>query len=287
MSSGGILRETVHRRRATVVWFLAITFIWAWVLWGYWVVAMPPGGLQISSVFIICAIAGGMAPTLAAIVMIANEGSMARVRRLATTLLPWRLDGTTLTVTVLLVPVSTVASVVIQALFVGPLHWPEPSLLAMAAACPFLAALGEELGWRGFLLPHLARRFQLLPAALMVGVIWGLWHLPADYIALKGYGAWFWLAFLLNGPFVLTAHSIIMAWLWRRTSGGLFTAVLYHATITASAIVTPTAGSEGSTGVLSAASGAVVIWVAALILLLARRNEFQIAQNAPDAGSRY
>jgi membrane protease YdiL (CAAX protease family) len=114
----------------------------------------------------------------------------------------------------------------------------------------------------------------LLPAAIVVGLIWGLWHLPPDYIALKGYGDWFWLAFLINGPLILTGHSIIMAWLWRRTQGSLLVAVLYHWSITASAIAAPSAAAEGLPGIASASIGAALIWLAALTLLALRRNDF-------------
>ena len=184
------------------------------------------------------------------------------------------MDRSPLAVTLLLVFAVTAVSVTLQATLVGPLHWPNPDLLAMGLVWPVLAALGEELGWRGFLLPRFAQRFGLLPAALVVGAIWGTWHLPADYIALKGYGDWFWAAFLLNGPVVLTAHSIIMAWLWRRTSGSLLSSVLYHATITGSAIVAPTAGSDGLPGVLAASTGAAVTWIAAILLLVFHRSDF-------------
>jgi membrane protease YdiL (CAAX protease family) len=41
-----------------------------------------------------------------------------------------------------------------------------------------LAALGEELGWRGFALPRLQSRIGPLSASLVIGVIWAAWHLP-------------------------------------------------------------------------------------------------------------
>jgi membrane protease YdiL (CAAX protease family) len=42
-----------------------------------------------------------------------------------------------------------------------------------------LGPLGEELGWRGFLLPRMLERMRPLSAALILGAIWMIWHVPA------------------------------------------------------------------------------------------------------------
>jgi membrane protease YdiL (CAAX protease family) len=196
------------------------------------------------------------------------------LRELLAPIRRWHLAPSQWAVALLLVPATALASAVLQPAVIGPLKWPDPTLLVMALVWPLMAAIGEEIGWRGYLLPRLEQRFGLLGAALLIGLVWGFWHLPADYVALKGYGAWFAPAFLVNGPIVLTAHSIILAWLWRRTGGSLLAVVLYHFSITASAIIAPSAGSDGWTGVLSAAIGAALVWVAALSLLAFRRNDF-------------
>jgi uncharacterized protein len=50
---------------------------------------------------------------------------------------------------------------------------------------PFLfGPFGEEFGWRGFLLPRLVRRFSVVLACLIVGVIWAVWHWPLAYQAI-------------------------------------------------------------------------------------------------------
>ena len=41
-----------------------------------------------------------------------------------------------------------------------------------------ITCLGEELGWRGYLQPHLIKKMKPIPAALITSVIWGLWHAP-------------------------------------------------------------------------------------------------------------
>lgn len=260
--------------RSSVWLFLAGTFGWAWLLWGYWVFAMPPGGLQISAAFVICAIVGGLAPSLAALAVSAIDGGAA-VAALLRPLTALRVPPTFYLVALLLMPLTFAASAGLQALLIGPIRWPEPALLGMALVWPLLAGLGEEIGWRGFLLPRLERRYGLLPAAMLIGVIWGFWHLPPDYIALKGYGGWFVLAFLLNGPVVLTAHSIILAWLWRGTQGSLAIAVAYHWSVTASAIAAPSASADGLAGVQAAAIGAALVWLAAGTLLVLRRHDLR------------
>jgi membrane protease YdiL (CAAX protease family) len=55
--------------------------------------------------------------------------------------------------------------------------------------------LGEEIGWRGFLVPELAKRFSFTATAVLSGVIWALWHVPI--IVFAGYNmgtSWFGLA---------------------------------------------------------------------------------------------
>jgi membrane protease YdiL (CAAX protease family) len=42
---------------------------------------------------------------------------------------------------------------------------------------------GEETGWRGFALPRMLTRFSPLTAALLLGLIWGVWHTPAFFVS--------------------------------------------------------------------------------------------------------
>ena len=51
-------------------------------------------------------------------------------------------------------------------------------LLLMTPLFNLVPCFGEEWGWRGYLLPKIARRMGFLPAVLLTGLIWGLWHAP-------------------------------------------------------------------------------------------------------------
>jgi CAAX protease family protein len=65
---------------------------------------------------------------------------------------------------------------------------PAVGILAVAVLAFLVNGLGEETGWRGFLLPTLQERFGALEAALLVAPLWALWHLPFFFL-LAGYEA--------------------------------------------------------------------------------------------------
>ncbi len=265
--------------RREVPLFLLLTFGWAWALWGWWVVAMPPGGLVLSPAFLVCAMVGGFAPSLAALIVL-GLGRSGAARDLLRRLLDW--PGTALSLlSLLLAPAFAVVGWMLQPPFFRSLAWPDlAALLPVLLVWPLLAALGEELGWRGFLYPRLMPRFGAVGAAVAIGLVWGLWHLPADFVGLKASGPWFWLAFLVNGPYVLTGHALVMAWLWRQTGGNLVSMVLYHLGITASAMLAPSPGTDALAQIASAAIGASVVWLGAIVLWLGVGREAAPATGA-------
>lgn len=88
-------------------------------------------------------------------------------------------------------------------------------------------ALGEEIGWRGFLVPELAKRSSFTVTALVSGILWSLWHYPilifADYNA--GTPTWYSLTCF---TVMVIAIAFIFAWM-RLKSGSLWTGVFLHA----------------------------------------------------------
>ncbi len=83
--------------------------------------------------------------------------------------------------------------------------------------------LGEEFGWRGFLLPELLKRIAPLPASLTVGLIWSLWHVPL-YVGLVITGATDWVVFVTE----TTVLSVLFYVLMVRTGWALSLAILFH-----------------------------------------------------------
>lgn len=94
---------------------------------------------------------------------------------------------------------------------------------------PFNGPLGEELGWRGYVLPRLQQRSGALIASLVIGTIWGIWHLPS-FFRPESIQAVLGLGFL--APYVVgtIANSVIMTWLYNKAkASALVAGIIWHA----------------------------------------------------------
>ena len=88
-------------------------------------------------------------------------------------------------------------------------------------------ALGEEIGWRGFLAPAMHRQFGFTRGAVLTGLVWALWHAPILIFADYNSGTPWWFGFPC---FVLLAvsASVMLSWL-RLRSGSVWAAAIFHA----------------------------------------------------------
>lgn len=104
---------------------------------------------------------------------------------------------------------------------------PVTTFLVVGSLQSLLSATGEELGWRGFLVPELARTMSLGRTAVVSGAIWAVWHMPLIIFADYNAGTATWYA-LLCFAFMVVAMSFPMAWL-RLRSGSVWPAAIIHA----------------------------------------------------------
>lgn len=115
---------------------------------------------------------------------------------------------------------------------VGVLVAAQLALIPVAAFVGVLPALGEEIGWRGWLLPKLMP-LGPLPAILVSGVVWGTWHTP---VLLLGYNyphAPGWLAVASMSAMCILVGTVL-GWL-RLRSGSVWPAALGHSAFNATA----------------------------------------------------
>ena len=118
-------------------------------------------------------------------------------------------------------------------------------LAIMVVPPSLLMALGEEIGWRGFLAPAMVGRFGFTPGAILVGIIWAAWHLPLLLFSDYNNGTPWWFALPCFCALTI-GISIIMTWL-RLASNSIWPCALLHAThnVFIELFFTPLTGSRG------------------------------------------
>ena len=141
-------------------------------------------------------------------------------------------------------------------------------------------ANGEEIGWRGYVLPRLQAKHSALVSSLIVGVIWGLWHLP------KHLPHWDTVSFLFFMVAML-ARAVLYTWLYNNTKGSLLLTTLFHASGNTGGIVLPvvTTAANGNIYILVIQT-LVEVTAAILVIMLAgperlSRTEREQAQISP------
>ncbi|MGI8729905.1 MAG: CPBP family glutamic-type intramembrane protease [Solirubrobacteraceae bacterium] len=160
--------------------YLLLAFGWSWAVWIP--IAALVGDLSALHYALVAVAAAG--PSVAGLLCTAREEGRAGLRRLMASLLAWRLPARWYALalggplTVALLSVASYQLAVGDGIF-SELEATTVLLVPVAlVAAVFVGSLQEELGWRGYALPRLLDRWSAVPAALLVGVAWALWHLP-------------------------------------------------------------------------------------------------------------
>jgi membrane protease YdiL (CAAX protease family) len=119
---------------------------------------------------------------------------------------------------------------------------------------------GEEIGWRGYVLPRLQWRYSALISSLILGVIWTMWHIPKFLVAGN------------NTPFVwylimTIARAILFTWVYNNTRGSLLLVTIFHAAINTTYVFLPVAPPVvGGSGLFELA--VIIECLAAIVVVL-------------------
>lgn len=207
----------------------------------------------------------------------------------------WRVDWKWYLVAVLLSPALQFASVLLTALLTGvPADYSHPMVREVVPlSAPLLVMIllwfifeiltnGEEMGWRGYVLPRLQAKYNALVASLIVGVIWSVWHLPKFFgTGTSGGRSFTWFTIFCM------AAAILYTWLYNNSRGSLLLVTLFHATGNTAGMFLPT--SFAATGGIAPNLMIVLYIVAAIIVTVVAgparlsRTEPMQAQASPPA----
>lgn len=152
------------------------------------------------------------------------------------------------------------------------------ALIGMVLGSP----IGEEPGWRGFALPRLQRQMGPFKGTLLLGTLWGLWHAPLAFFTVWGsdYQRMGIVPGFLLFVLCIISYAMVMTWMFNRTHGSIFLAILFHSAINSILVISSILFPE-STGNIQTSSGPILLagfafnvaaWVviAGMVLIITR-----------------
>jgi membrane protease YdiL (CAAX protease family) len=132
---------------------------------------------------------------------------------------------------------------------------------------------GEEMGWRGYVLPRLQAKHTALISTLILGVIWGFWHLP-KFISHFNPIAFAW--FMIH----TMAFAIVLTWLYNNTRGSLLLVSICHAAGNTVGLFLPVANTTSNEN-LGSYITIVLLEVAAAIVVTVVAGPSRLSQTEP------
>ncbi|WP_370400382.1 CPBP family glutamic-type intramembrane protease [Sulfitobacter sp. JB4-11] len=211
----------------SLVWFVLITFAITWGLIGAYIL------FPLQAVSLFGEIDGAhpifflatWSPALAAFTLVLIHGGRRGLISFVRRMLFWRISAGWIAFILILVPLVFVGGSLIKG---GPVLAPLPpeGASAMFAVLAMMLFLGpvEEFGWRGLAQPLLQRHVAPFWAGMIIGAVWGLWHLPAFHLSGTVFGSWdFWPFFIGNITLGVLVTPILNA-----GAGGLFWPAMFH-----------------------------------------------------------
>jgi membrane protease YdiL (CAAX protease family) len=182
---------------------------------------------------------GAFSASLAAIILAAIEGRRGGVRELLGRFLIWRVGLQWWAFALLSTIIPSVLGLYLFQMLGGPaVDWsdlkPITSVIPMIILLTVLAGMGEEFGWRGFLLPRLQARHNALVSSIYVGLTWGAWHAPLFFT--KGTAQYQWITegggelvtAIVGYTVFCVAWAIQYTWLFNNTRGSVLLACVLH-----------------------------------------------------------
>ena len=271
-------REGLLARHPLVVFFL-LAFVFTW---GYFWLIWAPLGLPHSLIAL-----GGFGPAGSAFLVLALTSGKPGVLRLLRSIVHWRVGVQWYLVALLGLPVLNLLAFLVVpgalADVVAPnsrLPWLYLSEMAFSLTLG-IAPLWEEIGWRGFAQPGIQRRKGPVMGSLILGALWGLWHLPFFFgpLAQTGPAATFVSASvaLVEFSIGLTGLSVVMTWVLNNCGGSTLLAILLHAAFDSSGLALvalfPSTPPYYVPVHYQTLGIAIVYGVAALVLIVATRGD--------------
>jgi len=263
-------------RKHPVLTYFVLTFA---ISWGGVLILGAPYGMpttsgQFTKVWPIVFIPYFLGPSMVGLLLIALVHGRAGFRELLSRMLKWRVSFRWYAVALLTAPLL-VLTILLTLSLISPVFLPDIfttadkvglMLLGLGVGL-FFGGILEELGWTGFAIPGLRRNYSVLTTGLIVGLMWGVWHLfPGFWGSGDASGVFSPLLFFPPSLFfmgVLPPYRVLMVWVFDRT-GSQFVIMLMHMSITASTLFILSPAARGIPLMIYYIILTAVMWAVAL-----------------------
>ena len=219
--------------------FFALAYAWSWAWWFPVVFALrAEGGSTLNSMpawILPCVLLGAYGPTLVAVAMTAYSAGRPGLKALFSRFIIWRAPALVHVVTWLGLPAFFGIAMLMDpasTALLGDPQWGRLQLIPMTLlSVVAFGPLAEELGWRGYALPTLQKKYSALVSSLIIGVAWCFWHTPLFWAPAGTMISGHAVTLVAVGKYLLftCGLSIVFTWIFNNSKGSVLLAVVFHA----------------------------------------------------------
>lgn len=265
-----------YARQHPVILFFVLAYAITWSSWTPISYGYDRGLIELSPGIYALFVAGSFGPLLAGAIVTYLRGSS--LRAWFGQALKWRVPLKWWLAALLTPFVLYTLMAAIHLLLGGTLNWSEVAPLWSLPA-GFLSVFlwgggNEELGWRGFALPHLQQRYGALVSSLIIGVVWTLWHAPPGIVEM-GLVGW-----ALDLPFYMTSVTgiaIVATWLYNGSGGSVLLTMVFHAAVNVVQSLYPVEGMFSTTGTYAR----LFAWVILAVVIVVGQRGLSVDRSQP------
>jgi membrane protease YdiL (CAAX protease family) len=251
-----------------IVAYYALAFA---ISWGAILLVVGPGGFlattSTSPSFALVGFTSLLGPSLAGVLLTIFLAGRAGLRDLVARLRRWRVGVRWYAVAILTAPLVTALTLVALSLtspaFVPAIITAEDkaSLLVSGIAVGLIVPVLEELGWTGFATPRLRLRHGVPGTGLIMGLLWGAWHLPLFAGSAASSGSIPPPLFMAAMLFAwLPPYRVLMVWVYDHTQSILLVMLMHMPIVVSQFVLTPE-GISGEAMFASLIATGVALWL--------------------------
>jgi membrane protease YdiL (CAAX protease family) len=202
-------------------------------------------------------------PAASSIILTALTEGKAGLQNLRSRMGKWKVPGKWYIISFLIPPCLVTIVLLLLRNFVSPVFTPQFFVLGFLFGIP--AGFFEEIGWTGYAFPKLRLSHSFIKSGLILGLLWGLWHLPViDFLGAASPHGDYLLPFALAFIAAMAAIRIIIVWIYSYTNSTLL-AQFMHAVSTGSLVIFGPPKVSSAQETLWYALYAVALWMVILI----------------------